>query len=163
MQLLHSSGMAEEVIKRLARWESAMLNVYLGQAPLGQLGPWSFAKSEAQRPTMTRIMNDMRGVLAKIMMKVEHAGERPGEAGNEQCIIKGASQCVVTKFAGKPHRWHRMSNIGGPNASWSTVCNFSFGLNPSVLLWPESRFEQQSLQWCEKCFKLNPAKSVCNM
>ena len=148
----HALGIPEETLRRLARWRTAIIESYLGQAPLSSLGPWTLGTSQAaqqtQAVTIERTMAEIRRQVANYFQELRrsHKTEQPSQpsicpqgsqaSANTQPEEKAKDQppppvpvpqYAISTMPGKPKKHHLILQWCGPPSSWATRCGWAFG------------------------------------
>jgi hypothetical protein len=151
-QMWHTLGMPDDLLRRLARWRSIIIEAYLGQAPLANLGTWSFAgKTPLQRcewagvvpVQMEKVLSEMRKLTARVLKQVAAKAAKPESEEKAAPVgeplvfeMYGKPMMVVTRAPGKQPMAHRPLVFHGPPSQWSCRCGYKFGLSKIVHLEP---------------------------
>ena len=153
-QYWHRLGLQDALIRRLARWKSDCIEIYLLNAPLENLSIASFAGASSatdlsQSVTITRAMEEVNILVHQHLQQLKitlQENSRAVAAAPVQ-IEKPVTQTikiVVTNIPGKPKRVHRVSVLTGPPSHWTSACGFSFGRNQNISLHEATREEVQN-------------------
>jgi len=124
-QLWFRRGLPEAVIRRLARWRSDIIEIYLAAAPLEDLGTHSF-QSDCLAPgavSMEFLLSEIRKIVGDHLaaLKLDGPSQRP----------KGL-KILLSKISGNQVRVHEVVHLRGRSTEWKTRCGFYFG-RPSSL------------------------------
>ena len=129
-QTLYKMGMSSEMIRRLARWRSQMIERYLGQAPVSDLGTWSFAEKAQSSDVNTALkMETLMGAVRSAIAEAFQA-MRSTKTSTDKSETKTSwseDLVVMTRAPGKPKKMHSIRRLQGAITLWSCNCGFKFG------------------------------------
>ena len=149
-QFWHLAGMSDALLKRIARWRSEIIEIYLANAPLQHLGgrhPVGVAM-DIPEISVERLLGKVREMVARHFEKLKCVENR--------AVSSRELKIVVTRNPGKVHECIRST---GPITEWGCRCGFKFGRAANVAVEVVQSVEEACSfgNLCNRgCFKRHP-------
>ena len=147
----------ESLIRRLARWRSEIINIYLESRPVAGLGIHSFVRtgSPAWKPVpedavvAERLLSHIMRLLtmnARPIAQPQIVKHADGNYGNKK---------VVCRIPSKPARFHTIAVFLGPPDAWRCHCGFAWGKSSHVSIEEvdDDKISELGLPCSKGCFK----------
>ena len=152
-QFWHLAGMPDALLKRIARWRSEIIEIYVANAPLQNLGGTRPMGATMDLPEISveHLLGKVRVMLARHFEKLR-CGENRAGSSRELKI-------VVTRNPGNPCRVHECIRATGLMTEWCCRCGFKFGRAANVSVELVQSVEEASSfgDLCSRgCFKRHP-------
>ena len=112
-----SAGLPEALIRRLARWKSAAIELYLLNAPLLNMGSWSLNNDAVAPLNIEHLLSERRTIMSAMTnLAIATPAATPI-----------TTDVVVSRSAAHPPRAHRILVFRGPSDGWKSACSYRFG------------------------------------
>lgn len=111
------AGLPESLIRRLARWKSAAIELYLLNAPLLNMGSWSLNNDAVASLNIEHLLMEVRKIMSA----------RTNLAITTPTATPITTDVVVSRSAAHPPRAHRILVFRGPSDGWKSACSYKFG------------------------------------
>ena len=136
-------GLPESIIRRLARWKSAAIELYLLNAPLLNLGSWSLNKDAVASLNIEHLLMEVR----KIMSARTHLAIEP------PATAPLTTDVVVSRSTAHPPRAHRILIFRGPSDCWRSACSYKFGVAGKCEIMTIDEAKTAKIRFCIRgCF-----------
>jgi len=153
------AGLPVATIRRLARWQSEVIESYLASAPLSDLGTHSFEnqKTVENSVSVTRLLPEMQRLLNLHLLQVKQKFEELKKSATSPTVPtktkKALEMPIIGSFNhGKIQRAHRIRAMAGARAEWSCWCGYKFGASTCVAFTEEEAKEQGVKRCTRGCY-----------
>ena len=112
----YMTGLPEGVIRRVARWRSDSIELYLLNAPLRNLGSWSLCNNTvASSFSVEHLLIEVRKIMASNLTVTAPVA------------TPITTDVVVSRNRAHPPTAHRIVVFRGPSDGWKSACSYKFG------------------------------------